>query len=213
MPFAVRNVVYLRVSATSILATTLYLDQRHVAWMNANPRIWDRAVEEMLKPKLCARSARDPSCPAQVCENGEFKLLFYFQSTDMAHNVLLKTKTLQFPDAEAPVSNIPCVKQEPDDALFIPDSEDEDLYEKEAKPHVRVQYKGFTVCAQQLVCVLEPTEATMSKHPTLFTIEDDASRNETRQLDTARPRWDLSANPVHGRVYKARAARRPCSVE
>lgn len=50
-PFTVRNVYYLRISAHTILKTVLYLDQRHVRWLNENPEIWQRAVHELLRPR------------------------------------------------------------------------------------------------------------------------------------------------------------------
>jgi hypothetical protein len=48
--FAVRNVYYLRISATTIIMTVLYLDQRHVRWMNANPELLHRIVHEVIRP-------------------------------------------------------------------------------------------------------------------------------------------------------------------
>lgn len=50
-PFSVRNVSYLRISAHTILITVLYLDQRHVRWLNEKPEMWHRAVYELLRPR------------------------------------------------------------------------------------------------------------------------------------------------------------------
>ena len=50
--FSVRNVYYLRISALTILTMVLYLDQRHVEWMNENPGILDYVVHSVVRPRL-----------------------------------------------------------------------------------------------------------------------------------------------------------------
>lgn len=47
--FSGRNVSFLRVSRTTIVRMVLYLDQRHIQWMNSHPEILDRVVGEVLK--------------------------------------------------------------------------------------------------------------------------------------------------------------------
>ncbi|KOS15016.1 hypothetical protein Malapachy_0850 [Malassezia pachydermatis] len=49
--FGVRNVYYLRVSATTIISMVLYLDQRHVKWINRHPELLQQVVEHDLKPQ------------------------------------------------------------------------------------------------------------------------------------------------------------------
>ena len=50
-PFSTRNVYYLRVSARTVLHMVLYLDQRHVQWMNENAQILQSVVQEILRPR------------------------------------------------------------------------------------------------------------------------------------------------------------------
>lgn len=57
-PLSVRNLFYLRVSASLIVATVLYLDQRHVAWMNAHPEVLEHVVRRVLRLKYVTRHSR-----------------------------------------------------------------------------------------------------------------------------------------------------------
>ncbi|WFC94468.1 hypothetical protein MBRA1_001098 [Malassezia brasiliensis] len=188
-PFSVRNVSYLRISAHTILITVLYLDQRHVRWLNEKPELWQRAVYELLRPRmrsLLVQALQDPS-----------------------HTAEPESKSLQFPsgtvpldDEEAANAHIPsrtqpsepAVKEEPIDdegPLFIPASDDEGSVRApspasdediKVKPKVRVSYAGFSVFGRELVCVLEPTAEAIAANPDLFNVKDDAARREQRQL-------------------------------
>lgn len=78
MVFSVRNVYYLRVSATTIVTTVLFLDQRHVAWMNQNPDIFKQAVYNVVRPclgELLRSVDEDELNKMQVVEQGSFVAL------------------------------------------------------------------------------------------------------------------------------------------
>lgn len=49
--FASRNVFYLRVSAFAIVHSVLYLDQRHVRWMNENSHIFEHVINDLVGPQ------------------------------------------------------------------------------------------------------------------------------------------------------------------
>lgn len=53
--FASRNTVYLRVSARTVLHTVLYLDQRHVRWMNENKHVFEHIINDLIRPQCVAR--------------------------------------------------------------------------------------------------------------------------------------------------------------
>lgn len=101
----------------------LYLDQRHISWMNSHPDLFDRVVHQVLRPqyvtlphqtfnaaqRACIRSApRHTSGRAPCVEKltpAECKVLYYFQTPSSRPAVLLKvrttrltwTRTLEFP--------------------------------------------------------------------------------------------------------------------
>ena len=93
MTFTVQNVYYLRISATTILTTVLYLDQRHVAWMNDNSSILEHAVHDIIRPQL-VRLLQDVALHAsdkmQTAEQEAFRVLYYFQDAERSPAVLLK---------------------------------------------------------------------------------------------------------------------------
>lgn len=93
MTFTVQNVYYLRISATTILTTVLYLDQRHVAWMNENPSILEHTVHDIIRPQLThllQDAALHASDKMQTAEQEAFRVLYYFQDAERSPAVLLK---------------------------------------------------------------------------------------------------------------------------
>lgn len=93
MTFTVQNVYYLRISATTILTTVLYLDQRHVAWMNENSSILEHVVHDIIRPQL-VHLLQDVALHAtdkmQTAEQDVFRVLYYFQDVERSPAVLLK---------------------------------------------------------------------------------------------------------------------------
>ena len=88
-----QNVYYLRISATTILTTVLYLDQRHVTWMNDNPSILEHAVHDIIRPQLVhllQDVALHASDKMQTAEQEAFRVLYYFQDAERSPAVLLK---------------------------------------------------------------------------------------------------------------------------
>ncbi|WFD19388.1 hypothetical protein MCAP1_001618 [Malassezia caprae] len=189
------NVSFLRVSATTIVRMVLYLDQRHIQWMNSHPGILDRVVEDVLKPQLKTRLselAYGPRTNMQVTEHPECKVLYYFQTPSTRPAVLLKTRTLDFPRPGG-VTSVPLDTPEehganaalpsqtqrraPEAGPVVPPSQDEpqdsDDESKPSKPHVHATYSGFHVFGQELVLVIEPTDETLQAHPEWFHVDDD----------------------------------------
>ncbi|WFD41769.1 hypothetical protein MPSI1_000405 [Malassezia psittaci] len=174
--FTVRNVYYLRMSAHTILTTVLYLDQRHVKWMNQNPEVWQRAVNELLKPSVLLKSH---SFDFTTCAKPSGEL--------NDQNAIATEQEQSLPN--------PGIKQEPTDdpPLFIPDSDNDTSYQEDpfdedqdqkVKPKLRVSYAGFSIFSKELVCVLEPKEEEVRANPELFEVQDDAARIEERQLSS-----------------------------
>lgn len=81
MPFSQRNIYYLRTSAYSVLQLVLYLDQRHVAWMNENPLILERVLE-VLRTRCVISSSYNT--PKAICVQTAFFFFFFFFSQDHA---------------------------------------------------------------------------------------------------------------------------------
>ena len=52
--FASRNALYLRVSASAAVHTVLYLDQRHVRWMNENKHVFEHIINDLIRPQCVA---------------------------------------------------------------------------------------------------------------------------------------------------------------
>ncbi|PWN54375.1 hypothetical protein IE53DRAFT_359271 [Violaceomyces palustris] len=101
--FSQRNVFYLRASAYVVLQTILYLDPRHVDWLNHNPHIF-QAVLAMLKTRIMPKLKReaDPNGPiskmskkerVDVYPAPEFQVAYFFRKMDQRHAVLLKFLT------------------------------------------------------------------------------------------------------------------------
>ncbi|SHO77684.1 Uncharacterized protein MSYG_2026 [Malassezia sympodialis ATCC 42132] len=227
--FSGRNVSFLRVSATTIVRMVLYLDQRHIQWMNDHAEILDRVVQDVLKPQLKTRLselAYGPRHSMQVTEHPECKVLYYFQTLSTRPAVLLKTRTLDFPRPGG-VTSVPLDTPEDHGANaalptqtqrrapeasgpIVPPSQDEppegawdesDEEAKPPKPHVHTTYAGFHVFGQELVLVIEPTDETLQAHPEWFHVyDDDASQHERRQLSNAAAlSFDAVASGAYGR--------------
>lgn len=105
--FTQRNVFYLRASPYVVLQTILYLDYRHVEWMNLNPNILTQVLSILrtrIMPKL--RKESDPSGKlsamskkerVDVYSDRDFQVAYFFRRMDDRHSVLLKEKSLVFP--------------------------------------------------------------------------------------------------------------------
>ncbi|WFD26924.1 hypothetical protein MNAN1_001913 [Malassezia nana] len=222
--FTGRNVSFLRVSASTIVPMVLYLDQRHIRWMNSHPDLFDRVVHQVLRPHI------------QVAEHPECKVLYYFQTPSSRPAVLLKvrtmrltwTRTLEFPqpngvtavpldtskehgaNAAVPLRTAagPVVPPSQDEPVSSPnpalDSDDEASALQ--KPHVCATYANFHVFGHELVLVIEPTDETLEAHPDWFYVDDDdASQTERRQLASAA---SLSFDAASPRATYGRHARR-----
>jgi hypothetical protein len=105
--FTQRNVYYLRASPYVVLQTILYLDHRHVEWMNQNPSILTQTLSILrtrIMPKLRNEadssgklSAMSKKERVDVYTHRDFQLAFFFRRMDNRHSVLLKEKSLIFP--------------------------------------------------------------------------------------------------------------------
>ncbi|KAJ9099930.1 hypothetical protein QFC21_003935 [Naganishia friedmannii] len=106
MPYSTRNALYLRISSWTVLPLYLYLDERHVGWMN------DATLQSVLadlRPKLLAKfHAEDPNLTkkstVEVHRGGyqkstdatlgtaSYQFAFFFRKKDTRHVVLLKVR-------------------------------------------------------------------------------------------------------------------------
>ncbi|CDR88663.1 uncharacterized protein SPSC_05267 [Sporisorium scitamineum] len=105
--FTQRNVFYLRASPYVVLQTILYLDYRHVEWMNLNPFILAQVLSILrtrIMPKLRKESDSSGKLSAMskkervdVYSDRDFQVAYFFRRMDDRHSVLLKEKSLVFP--------------------------------------------------------------------------------------------------------------------
>lgn len=105
--FTQRNVFYLRASPYVVLQTILYLDYRHVAWMNEHPDILTQVLSILrtrIMPKLRKESDASGKLSAMskkervdVYSDRDFQVAYFFRRMDDRHSVLLKEKSLVFP--------------------------------------------------------------------------------------------------------------------
>ncbi|EST07535.1 hypothetical protein PSEUBRA_002616 [Kalmanozyma brasiliensis GHG001] len=105
--FTQRNVFYLRASPYVVLQTILYLDYRHVEWMNLNPAILTQVLSILrtrIMPKLRKESDSSGKLSAMskkervdVYSDRDFQVAYFFRRMDDRHSVLLKEKSLIFP--------------------------------------------------------------------------------------------------------------------
>ncbi|SPO23035.1 uncharacterized protein UTRI_01713 [Ustilago trichophora] len=105
--FTQRNVFYLRASPYVVLQTILYLDYRHVEWMNLNPSILTQVLSILrtrIMPKLRKESDSSGKLSAMskkervdVYSDRDFQVAYFFRRMDDRHSVLLKEKSLIFP--------------------------------------------------------------------------------------------------------------------
>lgn len=105
--FTQRNVFYLRASPYVVLQTILYLDHRHVEWMNLNPGILTQVLSILrtrIMPKLRKESDSSGKLSAMskkervdVYSDRDFQVAYFFRRMDDRHSVLLKEKSLVFP--------------------------------------------------------------------------------------------------------------------
>ncbi|SNX83339.1 uncharacterized protein MEPE_02046 [Melanopsichium pennsylvanicum] len=105
--FAQRNVFYLRASPYVVLQTILYLDYRHVGWMNLNPDILVQVLSILrtrIMPKLRKESdsagklsGMSKKERVDVYSDRDFQVAYFFRRMDDRHSVLLKEKSLIFP--------------------------------------------------------------------------------------------------------------------
>ncbi|TKY86714.1 hypothetical protein EX895_004354 [Sporisorium graminicola] len=105
--FTQRNVFYLRASPYVVLQTILYLDYRHVEWMNLNPSILTQVLSILrtrIMPKLRKESDSSGKLSAMskkervdVYSDRDFQVAYFFRRMDDRHSVLLKEKSLVFP--------------------------------------------------------------------------------------------------------------------
>lgn len=105
--FTQRNVFYLRASPYVVLQTILYLDHRHVTWMNLNPSILTQVLSILrtrIMPKLRKESDSSGKLSAMskkervdVYSDRDFQVAYFFRRMDDRHSVLLKEKSLVFP--------------------------------------------------------------------------------------------------------------------
>lgn len=106
--FTQRNVFYLRASPYVVLQTILYLDFRHVEWMNLNPSILTQVLSVLrtrIMPKLRKESDSSGKLSAMskkervdVYSDRDFQVAYFFRRMDDRHSVLLKEKSLVFPN-------------------------------------------------------------------------------------------------------------------
>ena len=106
--FTQRNVFYLRASPYVVLQTILYLDYRHVEWMNLNPDILNQVLSILrtrIMPKLRKESDSSGKLSAMskkervdVYSDRDFQVAYFFRRMDDRHSVLLKEKSLVFPN-------------------------------------------------------------------------------------------------------------------
>ena len=105
--FTQRNVFYLRASPYVVLQTILYLDYRHVEWMNLNPHVLTQVLSILrtrIMPKLRKESDSSGKLSAMskkervdVYSDRDFQVAYFFRRMDDRHSVLLKEKSLIFP--------------------------------------------------------------------------------------------------------------------
>ncbi|KAJ1029773.1 hypothetical protein NDA13_003015 [Ustilago tritici] len=105
--FTQRNVFYLRASPYAVLQTILYLDYRHIEWMNLNPHILTQVLSILrtrIMPKLRKESDSSGKLSAMskkervdVYSDRDFQVAYFFRRMDDRHSVLLKEKSLVFP--------------------------------------------------------------------------------------------------------------------
>lgn len=105
--FTQRNVFYLRASPYAVLETILYLDYRHIEWMNLNPHILTQVLSILrtrIMPKLRKESDSSGKLSAMskkervdVYSDRDFQVAYFFRRMDDRHSVLLKEKSLVFP--------------------------------------------------------------------------------------------------------------------
>ncbi len=106
--FTQRNVFYLRASPYVVLQTILYLDYRHVEWLNLNPNILTQVLSILrtrIMPKLRKESDSSGKLSAMskkervdVYSDRDFQVAYFFRRMDDRHSVLLKEKSLIFPE-------------------------------------------------------------------------------------------------------------------
>ena len=106
--FTQRNVFYLRASPYVVLQSILYLDYRHVEWMNLNPSILPQVLSILrtrIMPKLRKESDSSGKLSTMskkervdVYSDRDFQVAYFFRRMDDRHSVLLKEKSLVFPN-------------------------------------------------------------------------------------------------------------------
>ncbi|EPQ26478.1 uncharacterized protein PFL1_05800 [Pseudozyma flocculosa PF-1] len=105
--FTQRNVFYLRASPYAVLQTILYLDHRHVDWFNANPHILKMllaVLKSRIMPKLRREADKQGAIAnmskkekVDVYSEKDWQVAYFFRKMDDRHAVLLKEKSLVFP--------------------------------------------------------------------------------------------------------------------
>ncbi|WFD33669.1 hypothetical protein MCUN1_000482 [Malassezia cuniculi] len=199
--FASRNVFFLRISAYAIVHVVLYLDQRHVRWMNENSDIFEHVIQQVIRPRIFEILTSDKSSPnippgtgrhnAQEFVLDTCKVAVYMQRLDDNYGLLIKHRKLSFggqsvpldsgsqADAEVPRASV--VKEEDE---YVPASQDEpavddlDEHATDAKPRVDVTYDNLRISERKLVMVIEPSQSEIEANPSLFVVEDDEEREK-----------------------------------
>ncbi|CAO1638477.1 unnamed protein product [Sympodiomycopsis kandeliae] len=111
-----RNIFYLRVSPRQVLSCILYIDPRHVLWLNKHPSIFHSTLK-ILKDRILHKLEREAkvikigykktkSLKGEISGNevidvihqSEFKLAYFFRKQAEPHSVLIKDKQFIFPN-------------------------------------------------------------------------------------------------------------------
>ncbi|KAN0063303.1 hypothetical protein ACQY0O_004467 [Thecaphora frezii] len=105
--FTHRNVFYLRASPYAVLQTILYLDHRHVDWFNRNHHILNfllGVLKSRIMPKLRREADKQGTLSnmskkekVDVYSERDWQMAYFFRKMDDRHAVLLKEKSLVFP--------------------------------------------------------------------------------------------------------------------
>lgn len=105
--FTQRNVFYLRASPYVVLQTILYLDHRHVQWMNQSPLVLPQVLA-VLRTRIMPKLRKEADSAGKVANmskkervdvysHPDFQVAYFFRRMDDRHSVLLKEKSLIFP--------------------------------------------------------------------------------------------------------------------
>ncbi|KAK0551589.1 hypothetical protein OC845_002106 [Tilletia horrida] len=118
--FSQRNLYYLRSSPYTVLQMILYLDARHIAWMNApseetgglrsNGEVVLQKAMAVLRTRIMAKLRRESGSGGRmgvvsrkervdVYASYDFQMAYFFRKMNDRHAVLLKDKHLVFPNS------------------------------------------------------------------------------------------------------------------